>query len=249
MASPGVRIQLCGDLAVRVLGERVEQRFPGRQGRLLFAWLTIQRRRSSIRAELMDALWPERRPAAPDTALNALLAKLRNALGPASIAGKHELRLQLPRDTWVDVEAAAAALHRAESALALGDWTGAWGPSRVALHIGLRKVLPGCEAPWIDELREQHEALLLRACECVAAGGLRLGGPELPAAERSARALIKRAPLRESGYRLLMEVLEAQGNVGEALLVYERLRRRLRAELGAHPGPSAQKVHARLLRN
>jgi DNA-binding SARP family transcriptional activator len=248
LADESCWIQLCGDLKVRMRGERVESRFPGRQGRLLFGWLVVHRRRPSIRDELMGAVWPERRPAAADAALNVLLAKLRSVLGPGSLAGRHEIRLLLPRESWIDLEAASEALHRAESALALGDWTGAWGPSRVALHIGMRRFLAGCAAPWIDDARLQHASLLLRAYECVALGGLRLGGAELPSAERSARALVRHAPLRESGYQLLMEVLQAQGNVAEALLVYEQLRHRLRGELGTHPGAPAQALHVRLLR-
>jgi DNA-binding SARP family transcriptional activator len=52
-----------------------------------------------------------------------------------------------------------------------------------------------------------------------------MAGTELESAERSARAIIKLAPYRESGYRFLMEALATTGNVGEALLTYENLRR------------------------
>ena len=45
------------------------------------------------------------------------------------------------------------------------------------------------------------------ALECVAAAGLGLGPTELDSKLRSGRTLIALAPLRESGYRLLMEVL------------------------------------------
>jgi class 3 adenylate cyclase len=99
----------------------------------------------------------------------------------------------------------------------------------------------------VDEVRHRLDDALLRAHECVAAAGLGLSGPELASAERSARALIKLAPYRESGYRFMMQVLAYQGNVAEALLTYERLRRLLRDELGASPGPATQAVHKRLL--
>ena len=59
--------------------------------------------------------------------------------------------------------------------------------------------------------------------------------------------MIKLAPYRESGYRFLMEVLAVQGNVAEALLTYEQLRRLLREDLGAAPGPATQALHKRLL--
>ena len=195
----------------------------------------------------MQALWPDRLPAAADTALSALLTKLRGALGPGAVAGKQDVRLVLPPDAWIDLEAASEGLHRATSGVAQRDWARAWGPSRVALHVAQRGFLPGYEAPWIDEIRRQVDDILVRAHECVAAIGFGLAGSELPSAERSARALIRLAPYRESGYRFLMEVLAAQGNVAEALLTYEQLRRLLREELGASPGPATQALHKRLL--
>jgi len=244
---PGTRIQLCGRLTARIEGRRVEDELPGRQGRLLFVYLAAHRRRPSTRSELMQALWPNRLPAAADTALSALLTKLRGVLGPGAVAGKQEVRLVLPADAWIDLEAAHEGLHRATSGVAQRDWARAWGPSRVALHIAQRGFLPGYEAPWIDEIRRQIDDILVRAHECVASIGLGLAGSELPSAERSARALIKLAPYRESGYRFLMEVLAGQGNVAEALLTYEQLRRLLREELGASPGPTTQALHKKLL--
>jgi DNA-binding SARP family transcriptional activator len=42
-----------------------------------------------------------------------------------------------------------------------------------------------------------------------------VGGTELAAAERTTLELIERAPFRESGYRLLMEVKAARGNAAD----------------------------------
>jgi DNA-binding SARP family transcriptional activator len=44
-----------------------------------------------------------------------------------------------------------------------------------------------------------------------------------------------------------METLAARGNVAEALVVYDRLRRLLRDELGIAPGRAVQELHKRLL--
>jgi len=215
---------------------------------MLFAYLAAHRSRPSTRAELSQALWPEdSTPRAADTALSALLTKLRAVLGAETIAGRQELRLVLAPNAWIDLDAAGEALHRAESAVALKDWTRAWGPARVALHVAARPFLTGYDAPWIAEIRRRLEETLLRARECVAAGGLGLGGPELGASERSARALIEVAPYRESGYRFLMETLALRGNVAEALIAYEALRQLLRQDLGAIPSPATQALHRRLL--
>jgi pentatricopeptide repeat protein len=50
------------------------------------------------------------------------------------------------------------------------------------------------------------------------------------------------APFRESGYRLLMRALSARGNPAEALLVYDRLQRLLREELGL-PSEQTRRLH------
>lgn len=163
------------------------------------------------------------------------------------MVGKQDVRLLLPMDAWIDLEAATEGLHRATSAVSQKDWARAWGPSRVALHVAQREFLAGYDAPWVEEIRQRLDDVLVRAHECFAAIGLGLSGSELASAERSARALIKLAPYRESGYRFLMEVLAVQGNVAEALLTYERLRRLLREELGAAPGSATQALHKRLL--
>jgi DNA-binding response OmpR family regulator len=60
LADPPTRVQLCGALAVEVCGRRVEAALPGRQGRLLFAYLAVNRQRAVTRDELADAVWGER---------------------------------------------------------------------------------------------------------------------------------------------------------------------------------------------
>ena len=44
-SSHPVRIQICGALAVERDGERLDSRLPGRQGRLLFTYLVVNRHR------------------------------------------------------------------------------------------------------------------------------------------------------------------------------------------------------------
>lgn len=235
-------------MAVQIDGRRVEERLPGRQGLLLFAFLVVRRDRSSSRGELIDALWQEgARPSAADAALSALLSKVRSALGQTAVSGRTEIRLALPADAFVDLEAAGEAIHTAESAVAREDWAGAWGPARIALHTANRGFLPGHDLAWVDEVRRELEDIQLRALECVAAAGLGLGGPEVDATVRSGRRMIELAPHRESGYRYLMQALELRDNVAEALGVYEQLRSRLRDDLGIAPGETAQALHLRLL--
>jgi DNA-binding SARP family transcriptional activator len=241
------RIQLCGRFVARVADRRIDQELPGRQGRLLFAYLAVNRDRVASRAELAEALWPQELPSAPDLALSALLSKLRRLLPDGALAGRSAIRLELGRDARVDVEAARDGIHRAEALIAAGDWHAAIGPNLVAHNISQRGFLPGEEGPWIDEVRRELEEIRVRALECTARRSLGMGGSEVAVAEHTARRLIDLSPYRESGYALLMEAFERQGNIAEALRVYESLRGVLREELGIVPSPGVQRVHERLL--
>jgi SARP family transcriptional regulator, regulator of embCAB operon len=242
-------IQLCGNLVVELEGERRERELPGRQGRMLFAYLVVNRVRSASRDELVDAVWSEAPPSAPDAGLSALLSKLRRLFGPRALQGLEAIRLELPAGSFVDLEAAVEAVHRSESSLVTGDLDGAYGPSQVAMHIAERGFLPGHEAPWIDEQRRHLDDVLARSLECTAQWGLRAGQTGIASAERAARRLVELSPFRESGCLLLMEALAAGGNVAEALRAYDELRCRLRDELGTAPGGRLQELHERLLRD
>src|SRR3954454_3350751 len=86
-------IRLCGPMGVERDGRALGAALPGRQGRLLFAYLLLNRDRDCGRIERTALLCPERPPAAADWALSALLSKLRRALGEGVLAGRSELRL------------------------------------------------------------------------------------------------------------------------------------------------------------
>ncbi|HWH44748.1 MAG TPA: BTAD domain-containing putative transcriptional regulator [Thermoleophilaceae bacterium] len=241
------RIQLCGRVAVEIGGRRLEAELPGRQGRLAFVHLALNRGRTLTRGELALALWPDEAPAHAESNLRVVLSRLRRVLGSDALAGRGDLRLVLPAGAWVDTEVAAVKIHEAETAVHGKDWSRALPAASIAYAISGRGFLPGEEAPWVVEQRGWLEDVHLRALECDGAASLGIGGSELAAAERDARRLVRLAPYRESGYRLLMETLERRGNRAEALLVYERLRTVLRDELGSAPGPQSQALHARLL--
>jgi DNA-binding SARP family transcriptional activator len=247
LASSGlVRIQFCGPLAVECDGQRLEGGLPGRQGRLLFTYLVVNRHRNIPRDEVAEALWREPDPAAVDARLNPLLSKLRRVFGTDAIDGRTTLRLCL-RDAWVDLEAAVEAIHRAESAIAQRDWPRSWGPALTAMLVAERDFLPGEDAPWIDETRRQLTDIRLRALECYAAAAVGIGGTEVAAAVRASRQLTRLAPLRESGYRYLMRALAAQGNLAEALDVYGQLSECLRDRLGVSPSPATRELYESLL--
>jgi DNA-binding SARP family transcriptional activator len=248
---PGVRIYLAGRVCIEspqgVVGQAA---FPGRQGRLAFAYLVL-RHGPVPREELADLLWSGELPPSWDTALSAVISKLRRLLRDAgfdsqalvSALGCYELRL--PGGAWVDIDAAAAAIHEAESALRVGDYRTMWGAASVAYHITRRPFLPGDDAPWLDQQRAYIQGLHDRATECFAIASLSNGESSLAAA--LAEELLAHEPFRESGYQLLMRAHAAAGSRAEALRTYERCRRFLADELGADPSPETQALHLQLL--
>ena len=241
-----LRIQICGPIAIERAGERLEHLLPGRQGRVLFCFLVLARDRLAPREEIIDALWPTGGPGNADAALSSLLSRLRRIFGGGQLDGRGTVRLSLDHAD-IDLEIAKASIHRAESAVTQQQWARAWAASQSALFTARRGFLPGEDAAWIDQVRHHLDEVHVRALEAYGAAGLGLGGTELPAARDAGRSLVALAPLRESGHRLLMRTLAAEGNVAEALRAYEHLRRLLADELGIDPSLPSRQLYQHLL--
>jgi YVTN family beta-propeller protein len=248
-----LKVFLAGRVVVEANGTRIpEQRFPGRQGRLLFAYLVAEQGGPVPREELAQALWGETPPATWDKALSVLVSKLRGVLGDCGIDGGKALtaafgcyRLDLPPGSWVDVAAAADDAERAEAALAAGDLAGARTMAVAAASLAGAPFLPREEGEWVDGKRRELLDVRGRALSCLVDACLRLG--EASEAAKWAEELIALEPFRETGYRRLMEAHAAAGNRAEALRVYERCRRLLSEELGAYPSPETESVYRELL--
>jgi len=247
MTSPALRLQVCGRLIVDVGGSRRDHLLPGRQGRLLLAYLVVHRHDVVTRPVLIDALWPDDPPDAAEAAIYALLSKCRTALGNGLLSSRGAIRLELPPDSVIDLETARDAVHRGESALAQGDWPRAWGAAQTSMFISRRAFLPEEDLPWVPEIRRELYDIQLRSLETYTAAALNLGETELATAERAGRQLVAAAPYRESGHRLLMQALAAGGNPAEALVVYDQLRIMLRDELGVVPSPQTRALHASII--
>ena len=164
--NPTTRIQLCGQLAVELQGRELTPKLPGGQARVLFTYLTVTRALPSSRGRLIEALWPYRQPAGADSALSALLSRLRAVLGSGVLSGRSDIKLHLPHDAWIDLEAAEEAIHRAEAAVAQQDWPRGWGPSLVAMFTARRGFLPNDGLPWADQHRQRLGEIHIAALEC-----------------------------------------------------------------------------------
>jgi SARP family transcriptional regulator, regulator of embCAB operon len=230
-----------------------EQRFPGRQGRIVFAYLAAQNGRPVPRDELAEVLWGEDLPATWEKALRVLMTKLRALLEECGIDGSAALtsafgcyKLTLPAGAWIDVDAAAESVQQAEDALAAGELGEAQVHGMVAAALAQRSFLPGEEGPWVEEKRRELRDVLVRALECLRDASLSAG--EFSDSVRYAEEVVDLEPFRESSYRRLMEAHAAAGNPAQALRVYERCRRFLADELGAYPSPEIEVVYREVLR-
>lgn len=249
---PQCRVQLCGPLVVRLNGRDLASSIRGGQGRIVFAYLLLNRTRQVRRGELAEVLWGAAPPPEPAVAIRALLSKLRatlEATGAAALPTGDLLRLHLPADAEVDVEIAIQALHDAQSAVSGDEDVRAWIAAHIALNVSSRVFLEGAYGEWIAERRAALHEIRLRALEALSACALRLGGGELDTAVRTSRELIRLAPFRESGHAQLMKALAAQGNLAEAVLTYEKLRVLLREELGIDPAPELRALHTELIKH
>ena len=247
------KVFLAGRVEIQAGGNRLgEERFPGRQGRLLFAYLVAEAGRPVPRDELAEAVWGNTKPATWEKALTVVVSKLRGLLAEAALGDPSVLtsafgcyRLQLPPDSWVDLLVAASAAHDAEASLARNEWEEAKLEASLAASILEQPFLPGEDGPWVEEKRREFADLRCRAVNVLADASLRSG--DAVEAATWAEQAIALAPFREMGYRRLMEAHAAGGNRAEALQVYERCRRLLADELGAYPSPETESMFRDLL--
>jgi DNA-binding SARP family transcriptional activator len=246
MGLTNLRAYLTGPLCLES-GEHLleETALPGPQGRHLLGFLIAEHARPVSRDELADQLWPTALPAAWENSLKSLISKLRAALTHAGLPGTELIRnafgayqFRLPRDGWVDVDAAALSVHLAEAALAAGDLDAAACHAYVTRLITARPFLPGIEGEWAHACRCRLEDHRIRAIECMAEEQLQRG--QTTAAIRSAELVLELDSLRETAWQILIRSHTASGNPGRALRAYQRCRQVLHQQLGTAPSPGTR---------
>ena len=250
---PLLRIYLTGEVAVEC-GQQLlrDADLPGRQGRLALVYLVSERERAVTQSELAELLWPGALPPSWPVALSAVISKLRQKLGALGLDRDRIIanafrcyQFRPPTETWIDLEAAASALHQAEGAVLANQPDAAYGPSLIATTIARRPFLIGEDSPWVASRRDRLRELLVRALDCRIEALVWNG--ELALAQDQARAAVELEPFRESGYRRLMQVLVKRGDRAEAVRIYQQCRQRLADELGVAPSEETESLHRRLL--
>ncbi|MEV6682036.1 BTAD domain-containing putative transcriptional regulator [Streptomyces erythrochromogenes] len=221
----------------------------GARLRALLAALALRAGRPASVAELVDDVWGDAPPLDAPAALQALVARLRRALGgrdtvPAAPTGGYLLAAS--RD---DVD-----LHRFTSLAAEGERELAADPERAART--LSAALSLWRGPALADLAEPARTAHAAAPEARRSAALRrrieadlLSGttaPELLLPE--IEALVHESPYDEPLRAQQLRVLRAAGRPADALAAYERTRRALADGLGTDPGPELTALHAELLR-
>ena len=236
-------------------GAGVAREVSGTRLRALLVLLALRAGQVVPAGLLIDELWGERLPADAGNALQALVSRLRRAVGePAAVASSSAgYQLRINRD---DVD-----LFRFERLAAQGRAALSANPGEAAALLGQALALwRGEPLPDAAETETGQAAiarlteLRLAATEDRADAELRLS--EQPGQNERIRRLIAdlegllmATPTRETLAALLMRALAADGRRGAALQVYERTRERLADELGADPSPRLAALHLELLRD
>lgn len=247
-----LRIHLTGRMAFTGPdGTVFEEDLPGRQARLLLAFMLLHGRHPASSDAIAETLWGDHVPVSSSALLKSLVSRTRAALRPTGVAvdrllvglgGSYQLRL--PVDAWLDVEVGTRAIDRAESALRRGDVAAAWADAAVASAISGRPLLPHEDAPWLEDARGRLLAARIRTLDVLIEVWLARDAPALALA--LATESVRLAPLRESSWRLAMRAHAAAGDNAEALSTYRRCAELLRSELGVDPTTDTRVLRDRI---
>lgn len=216
----------------------------GRRLRALLATLALRAGRAVSVETLIAEVWAQDEAAPTDApaALQALIGRLRRALGKDAIAsapGGYRLTTA-PAD--IDLHRFERLVREGKAALDRHD------PATAART--LREALALWRGPALADLPDRSaaarpEALHAEATRARVEADLLLGHasdvvPEL-------RELTAAQPYDETLHALLIRALRDAGRGADALAAYEDARRTLADGLGADPGPELRALHAELL--
>ena len=239
-AAAGIHIGVLGPLVAWRAG--VALPLGGSKQRALLALLAREHGRSVPTDALIEALWPEKPPGRPQTAIQGYVSHLRKALGPETIvtdAGGYRLDVSAEALDSAEFERLLAVAPKltpldraAKLAAALALWR---GPALAEF------TYESWAQPEIARLEELRVAALEGRLEAdLACGRDRELVGEL-------EAIVKEHPLRERFRGQLMLALYRAGRQADALDAYLAARAALVDELGIDPGSELQDLHRSIL--
>nr|WSW69567.1 winged helix-turn-helix domain-containing protein [Streptomyces sp. NBC_00995] len=216
----------------------------GARLRALLAVLALRTGRAVPLAVLVDEVWDGDPPADASGALQALVGRLRRALGHAEVVSEASgYRLAAEPDS-VD-------LHRFERLAGEGARALEAGDPAKALSV-LDDALGLWRGPVLADLPDRHavaarwSARRLDARRTRLTAALTLGRADEALPELA--ALCEEHPLDEPLQELRLRALRDAGRTAQALAAYDEVRSVLADRLGTDPGPGLSALHAELLR-
>ncbi|MFE1802221.1 BTAD domain-containing putative transcriptional regulator [Streptomyces sp. NPDC059517] len=215
----------------------------GARLRALLTVLALRPGRTVSVAVLVDEVWGADPPADAPGALQALVGRLRRALGADAIGSDEGgYRLRAAADD-VDLHRFERLAGEGSRALADGD------PGKAAVI--LDDALALWQGPALTDLPDRTaessrwEARRLDARRARLGAALALGHAEQSLPDLT--ALCDTHPLDEPLQVLRLRALRDAGRAAEALAAYESVRRLLADRLGTDPGPELRSLHTELL--
>ncbi|MEU5431543.1 BTAD domain-containing putative transcriptional regulator, partial [Streptomyces olivoreticuli] len=199
----------------------------------LLAFLALQDD-AAHRCAAAEELWPDCTPFRAAANLRSALCQGRRA-GSATLIDSTGHRLLLSASVRVDLHCTwESARQIIEHATPLP--TG-WDALVNALS---RELLPGWAEDWLLTERDRWDQMRLYALESLAQQ-LQEQGYYLPALQ-AALAAIAVDPIRETAYRIVIEVHRAEGNIASAIKRYQEYRAFLHRELNVVPSPQMNQL-------
>ncbi|NMH97926.1 ATP-binding protein [Pseudonocardia acidicola] len=241
-------------LEIRVLSEQRVVGGPASGGRppssralALLAYLVLHAGAPQARSRLAGLFWPDSGESQARTNLRRELHNLRSLLGddPSLVVESASLRWQDTPSCRVDVRVFAVEREAALAARSAQDRDGRLLHAEAAIAEYRGELLPGMHDDWVHDQRERLRRECVDLCD-VAVGIRRDRGQRIRAAE-IARRRIRLEPLEEAGYRALMELQAASGDLAAAISTYHRCAALLEQELGVGPDPETTAMVERLL--
>nr|WSW45091.1 AAA family ATPase [Streptomyces sp. NBC_01001] len=201
-------------------------------------------------ADLVDEVWGDDPPQDAPAALQALVGRLRRALGGrhtvhAGPAGGYGLAVA-DRDD-IDLYRFTRLARQGVQELAADPATAA-GTLRTALALWRGPALADLPEPARTAHAAAPEAHRTAALRARIDAELRSGAADPASLLPEIEALIQEHPYDEPLRAHQLRALRAAGRPADALAAYERTRRTLADALGADPGPELVALHAELLR-
>ena len=240
---------LLGPLLVRH-GDGVLPIAAGKQ-RVLLATLLLATNRVVSIDSLAYNLWDGSGPASARVTVQGYVKRLRQSLGDregSRIVTRHPGYVIRTEPDEVDIVRFTARCGQAEHAARAGDWPQAADRARSALSLWRGEPLMDVPSSTLSrEVLPRLTELRLNVLSRRIEADLQLGAHQQILAEL--RELAADHPTHEQFHAHLMLALYRCGRQGDALAVYQELRRRTAAELGLDPTPDLRRLHQRVLEN